>query len=66
MRKIKGFNYEGEWVGESLNYVETEIGRKLTEEEEYEIGTLWDWNYTEDECVDMLKKGLTAIEYDML
>lgn len=64
MRKIKGFTFEGEWVEESLNYIETEIGRKLTEEEEQEVGTLWNWNYADEDCVEMIMLNKTATEYD--
>lgn len=64
MRKIDGFTFEGEWVQDGLDYIEKEIDRELTKEEEQEIATLWDWNYSNEDCVEMLKMGLTAIEYD--
>ena len=64
MRKIKGFNYEGEHIEDSLNFIEEMLGRKLTEDEEQEVGTLWNWNYDDEDCVEMIKEGMSAIEYD--
>lgn len=64
-RIINGWNYSALQVTKSMKYIENGIGRSVTEDEAQEIAQLWDWNYTDDDCIDMLKNGMDAIGYDM-
>lgn len=66
MTKIKGFTFDtgNQFVDESIAHMEKMLERKLTEDELTEVATLWNWNYPDSDCIEMLKEGLTAVQYE--
>ena len=62
---IKGWSYTGQSVLDSLKDIEIKVGKALTEEDRQEIAQLWDWNYTDDDCIEMINNDMDAIGYDM-
>ena len=62
---IKGWSYTGQSVLDSLKDIEIKVGRVLIEEDKENIAQLWDWNYSDNDCIEMLSNGMDAIGYDM-